>query len=64
MGYELKLVYQFCEHLSWASKFKKGGKRKTNVLHKNKKLLSVTLSKNLNIQSEHINTVNREKNII
>ena len=43
-------------------KFKKDRKRKTNVLHKNKKLPSVNLFSKLNIESEHINTVNRTKN--
>ena len=44
------------------TKFNKGKKRKTKVLHKNKKLQSVTLFSKLNVKSEHINTVNRTKN--
>ena len=47
---------------TWMPKFKKDRKRKTNVLHKNKKLPSVNLFSKLNIESEHINTVNRTKN--
>ena len=42
----------------------KGKKRKTSVLHKNKKLSSVTLFTKLNIESEHINAINRLKNIV
>ena len=57
----MRLVYQFLEHLMWVPKFKKVKKRKTNVLHKNKKLLSVTVSSKLNIESEHINTVNNKR---
>ena len=57
----LRLLYQFWGHLIWAPKFKKGRKRKTNTLHKNKKLLAVTLSSKFNIESKHINTVNWTK---
>ena len=42
--------------------FKKGRKRKTNVLHKNNNLPSVTLFSKLNIEAEHINVVNGTKN--
>ena len=35
--------------------------KKTNILHKNKKLPSVTLFSKLNVESEHINAVNRTK---
>ena len=59
---DLRSVYGFWGHLIWASRLKKGIKRKTNVLHGNKKLLSVTLFSKLIIESEHINTVNRAKN--
>ena len=44
-------------------KVKKGKKRKTNVLHKNIKLPSVTLSSKLDISSKHINTLNRTKKL-
>ena len=33
----LRSIYQFWGHLTWAPIFKKGGKRKTKVLHKIKK---------------------------
>ena len=52
----LRSVYQFWRNLIWLHKFKKGRKRKANVLHKNKKLPSVTLLSKLRIESEHINT--------
>ena len=48
-----KLVYRFWEHFIWASKFKKN-----NVLHKSKKLPSVTLSSRLN---KRINAVDITK---
>ena len=50
------------EHLIWSPKFKKARTRKTNVLHKNKKLPSLTLFSKFNIELEHINAVNRTKN--
>ena len=56
------LVYQVLRHLFCVTKFETGRKRKTNALHKNKKLPSVTYSSKLNIEPEHINTVNRTKN--
>ena len=59
---DLRSVYRFWGHLIWAPKFKEGRKRKSNVLQKNKKLPSVTLFSRLNIESEHINAVNRTKN--
>ena len=34
---DLKSAYWFWGHLIWASKFRKGRKRKTNFVHKNKK---------------------------
>ena len=39
----MRSVYRFRGHLIWAPKFKKGRKRKTIFLHKNKKVSSVTL---------------------
>ena len=57
-GADLELTWG---HLIWAPKFKKVRKRKTNFLRKNKKLPSVTLFSKLNIESEHIHTVNRTK---
>ena len=39
----------FLGHLLWVSKFKTSRKRKTNALHKNKKLPSVTPFRKLNI---------------
>ena len=59
---DLRLVYWFWEHLIWSPKFKKARTRKTNVLHKNKKLPSLTLFSQFNIELEHINAVNRTKN--
>ena len=41
---------------------KKGKKRKTNILYKNRKLPSVTLFRKLSTESENINAVNRTKN--
>ena len=58
---DLTLVDQFLGHLIWPPKFKKGRKRKTSVLHKNN-LLYATLFSKLNIESEHINTVNWTQN--
>ena len=43
-----KFVYRVREHFIWASKFKKGRKRKNNLSHKSKKLPSVNLSSRLN----------------
>ena len=57
------LVYQFLGHLIWGPKFKKGRKRKINVLYKYKKLGSVNLYSKLNIQPEHIKAVNRTKKL-
>ena len=51
---DLSSVYQFWGHLILAPKFKKGRKRKTNALYKNKKLPSATLFSKLNIKSESI----------
>ena len=48
--------------LIWAPKLKKDRKRKPKILNENKKLPSVTLASKLNIESEHINAVNRTKN--
>ena len=53
----LRSVDWFWGHLIWASKFKKGRKRETNVLYRNKKLPSITLFSKLNIESEHNNAV-------
>ena len=52
-------LYRFLGDLIWAPKFKKGRKRKTNVLDKIKKLPFVTLFPKLNVESEQINAVNR-----
>ena len=60
---DLKSAYQFWGHLIWAPKFKKVRKRKTNFFHKNKKLPYVTFFSKLNIESEHITTVNRTKKL-
>ena len=54
----LGLAYRFLRHVIWAPRFKKGGKRKTNVLNKNK-VSYVTLFSKLNIKSEHIKAVNK-----
>ena len=59
---DLRSIYRFTRHLVWGSKFKKGRKRKTNVLHKNKKLPSASLVRKLKIELEHINTVKRKQN--
>ena len=59
---DLRSIYRFTRHLVWGSKFKKGRKRKTNVLHKNKKLPSASLVSKLKIELEHINTVKRKQN--
>ena len=56
------LVYQVLGHLFCVPEFKTGRKRKINALHKNKKVSSVTYSSKLNIEPEHINTVNRTNN--
>ena len=57
-------LHRFWGHLIWAPKFNKGIKRKTNVLHENKKQPSVTVFSKLNIESEHINAANGTKIII
>ena len=58
------LIYEFWGHVIWVCEFKKGRKRKTNVFYKNKKLSFVTLFSKINIESEHIITVNRTKNYL
>ena len=46
---DLRSVHRSWEHLIWApKKHKKGRKRKANLLHKNKKLSYVTLFSKLN----------------
>ena len=57
----LRSVCRFWGHVILAPKFKKGRTRKTNVLHKNEQLPSITLFSKLNLESEHINAVNRTK---
>ena len=55
------MVYR---HLIWPRRFKRGRKRKTDVLHKNKKLPSVTLFIKLSIESEDLDTAIEQKIII
>ena len=54
-------LYLFLGNRTWEPKFNKGRKTKTNVFYKNKKLPSVTHFGKLNIESEHINTLNITK---
>ena len=61
---DLRSVFGFWGHLIWVPKFKKGRGGKSDVLHENKKLQSITLFSKLNIESEHLNTVKRMKNIL
>ena len=57
---DLRSVYWFWGHLIWVPKFKNGKKRKAKILHKNKKLQSLTFFSKLKTHFQNwFNTVRR-----